>query len=169
MVNPVCEYKARSREVYLPEGTGWYDLYTGKYYQGGQTINADAPYEHIPLYFKAGSIVPVGPEIQYTTQKPADTITLFVFTGKDAAFTLYEDENINYNYEKGAYALIPFTFDNASRTLTIGNRTGSFDGMLQKRIFNIVFVTAQTPAKVNFDTKADQQIIYDGKEIKVKF
>lgn len=169
MVNPVCEYKTRSREVYLPEGTGWYDLYTGKYYPGGQTINADAPYEHIPLYFKEGSIVPVGPEIQYTAQKPADTITLFVFTGKDAAFTLYEDENVNYNYEKGAYALIPFTFDNASRTLTIGNRTGSFNGMLQKRIFNIVFVTAQIPAKVNFETKADQQIIYDGKEIKVKF
>lgn len=169
LINPVYEYKSRSRELYLPEGNGWFDLFTGKYYAGGQTITASAPYEHIPLYFREGSIVPLGPEIQYTTQKPADTLTLFVFTGKDANFTLYEDENVNYNYEKGAYTLIPLTFDNASKTLTIGNRTGSFVGMLQHRVFNVVFITAGTPAKVNFNTGADQQIVYDGKELKVKF
>lgn len=167
MVNPVCEYKARSREVYLPEGTGWYDLYSGKYYPGGQTINADAPYQHIPLYFKEGSIVPVGPEIQFSTQKNGDTITLFVFTGKDASFTLYEDENVNYNYEKGAFALIPFTYNNASGTLTIGNRSGTFSGMLQKRVFKVVFITPETPEKLNFDARADQQLVYEGKEIKV--
>jgi alpha-D-xyloside xylohydrolase len=168
MVNPVCEYKARTREVYLPEGMGWYDLFTGKYFEGGQSIVADAPYGHIPLYFKEGSIVPIGPEIQYTTQKPADTLTLLVFKGKDATFTLYEDENVNYNYEKGAYSLIPFSYDEKSGSFTIGSRKGVFEGMLRKRVFNIVQISPKTPEKLNFDGKPDKQVVYTGNEIKIK-
>jgi alpha-D-xyloside xylohydrolase len=111
--------------------------------------------------------LPVGPEIQYTTQKPADPITLFVFAGKDGAFTLYEDENTNYNYEKGAYALIHFTFTDATKTLVIGSRNGKFPGMTEKRTFNIVLVTPGTPAKFKFDGIPDKVTVYEGTEQKI--
>ncbi len=101
LVAPVYKYKARTREVYLPASCGWYDLYTGKYFTGGQKIDADAPYERMPLFVKEGSIIPVGPDIQYVDEKPADPLTLLVYTGRDCVFTLYEDEGINYNYEHG--------------------------------------------------------------------
>src|SRR5581483_2410488 len=142
LVNPVYEYHARSREVYLPAQTGWYDFYTGAYHAGGQHITAEAPYERMPLFVKEGSILPVGPNLQYTSEKPADTITLFIYTGKDAAFTLYEDEGTNYNYEKGAYANIPMYYNQAKKTLTIAQRKGNFPGMLTARTFNIVWVTS---------------------------
>jgi alpha-D-xyloside xylohydrolase len=167
MVSPVYEYKARSRNVYLPATTGWYDFHTGKHFAGGQTINAAAPYTNIPIFIREGAILPVGPDIQYTTQKPADPITLFVFAGKDGTFTLYEDENVNYNYEKGDYALIPFTYNDASKTLTIGERSGNFAGMLETRTFNIVFVTPDKPEKLKFDDVPDKVITYDGKEQKI--
>ena len=105
LINPVCEYKQHNRELYLPKCAGWYDLYSGKWYAGGQKIIADAPYERMPVFVKAGSIIPFGPELQYTSEKPADTITLNIYTGADASFNLYEDEGTNYNYEKGAFAL----------------------------------------------------------------
>jgi alpha-D-xyloside xylohydrolase len=168
LVNPVYEYTARTRNVYLPATTGWYDFATGKHYTGGQTINAAAPYTNIPLFIKEGAILPVGPEIQYTTQKPADPITLFVFAGKDGTFTLYEDENTNYNYEKGAYALIPFTYNDVSKTLLIGARKGQFEGMSTKRTFNIVFITSSKPGKLKFDGTPDEVIIYNGTEQKVE-
>jgi len=141
LVNPVYAYHARSREVYLPAQTGWYDFYTGTYHAGGQHITAEAPYEKMPLFVKEGSILPVGPQLQYTSEKPADTITLFIYTGKDAAFTLYEDEGTNYNYEKGAFANIPIYYNQAKKTLTIAQRKGNFPGMLTARTFNIVWVT----------------------------
>ena len=164
LVNPVYEYNARSRNVYLPATTGWYDFFTGKHYSGGQTINATAPYSNIPVFVREGAILPVGSEIQYTTQKPADPITLFVFAGKDGTFTLYEDENVNYNYEKGAYALIPFKYNDTSKTLHIGTREGKFAGMTEKRIFNVVFITPDKPGKLKFDGVPDKIINYDGKE-----
>ena len=102
LINPVCEYKQHNRQLYLPKCAGWYDLYSGKWYAGGQKIVADAPYERMPVFVKAGSIIPFGPELQYTSEKPADTITLNIYTGADASFNLYEDEGTNYNYEKGA-------------------------------------------------------------------
>jgi alpha-D-xyloside xylohydrolase len=101
LINPVYTYQATSRDVYLPAGQGWYDLYSGKYFDGGKTIIADAPYERMPVFVKAGSIIPTGADIQYTSEKPADVITLFVYTGRDASFSLYEDEGTNYNYEQG--------------------------------------------------------------------
>ncbi len=167
LVNPVYEFNARSRNVYLPESSGWYDFVTGKHYNGGQTVNAAAPYTNIPIFIKAGAILPVGPEIQYTTQKPADPVTLFVFAGKDGFFTLYEDENTNNNYEKGAYALIPFTYNDVTKTLIIGQRKGQFDGMITKRTFNIVLITPSKPGKLKFESTPDKVISYDGTEQKI--
>jgi alpha-D-xyloside xylohydrolase len=134
---PVTEYKARDRAVYLPAGQGWYDLYTGEYTAGGRWVRAAAPYERMPVFIKEGSILPFGPELQYTDQRPADTITLCMYTGRDADFTLYEDEGTNYNYEKGRFATIPFHYDEAAGTLTIGRRNGLFPGVLLKRTFKM--------------------------------
>lgn len=168
MVNPVYKFKARSRTVYLPQNTGWYDLQTGKYYRGGQTIEARAPLSEIPLYVKAGSIIPFGPSLQFYDQKPANPITLYIYTGRDGHFELYEDEQVNYNYEKGAHSTIPFNYDESAKTLTIGERKGSFTGMLKDRIFNIVWVSPKNPRGLDFHRQVDKSITYSGKQINIK-
>ena len=137
MVSPVTAQNQTSRSVYLPAGT-WYDFWTGSTFTG--TITASAPLNHIPLHIRAGSIVPMGPEIQYATQR-ADTIELRVYKGANGSFTLYEDEGDNYNYETGAYATIPLTYNDATQKITIGARSGNFTGMLTNRVFTVVFVT----------------------------
>jgi alpha-D-xyloside xylohydrolase len=162
LINPVVEYKARSRNVYLPSGTGWYDLHSGRYFKGGQTIKADAPYSDIPVFLKEGAIIPCGPEIEYAMEKPADPIRLFVCTGKPGSFTLYEDENVNYNYEKGAFSTIPLSYDEKSGVLTIGKREGEFPGMLVTRTFEIVWVGKRGHAGLDFQTKPDATVTYDG-------
>src|SRR6476661_7347414 len=167
LINPVYMYQQRTRELYLPKGTGWYDVYTGKYTNGGQHITADAPYERIPVFVREGAIIPFGPELQYTSEKPADTITLYVYTGKDGAFNLYEDEGTNYNYEKGLFATIPITYKEAGKTVTIGNRKGSFAGMLNKRIFRIVAVTPNQPKPIDGAAPV-KEIMYDGKPVSIK-
>ncbi|MDP2890757.1 MAG: glycoside hydrolase family 31 protein, partial [Bacteroidota bacterium] len=167
MVAPVYKYKATTREVYFPSANGWYDLYSGKYISGGQKINVDAPYERMPLFVKEGSIVPFGPEIQYTGEKQADAITLYVYTGKDAEFKLYEDEGVNYNYEKGNFSTILFKYDEESGKLTIGDANGSFEGMLKTRTFNIVWVGKQKPVAFDLSKKADASITYEGKSVEV--
>jgi len=103
LINPVYEMNALNRKVYLPAGTGWYDLYTGKYFEGNAIINADAPFSRMPVFVKEGSIIPFGPTLQYAMEKKADNISLYVYTGKNASFTLYEDDDTTYNYEKGKY------------------------------------------------------------------
>ena len=168
MVSPVCEYKARSRAVYLPDACGWYDFFTGRFYEGGQTVEADAPYASIPIFVREGSIIPAGPQIQYTSEKPADPLTLFVFTGSDGRFSLYEDEGINNNYENGAFTLIPITYKEAERTLTIGNREGTFAGMLQKRTFNVIRISKDKPIILDFDAAPDKVVEYNGQELSVK-
>lgn len=173
LVNPVTTSKATSRELYLPAGTGWYNLYNGKFQKGGQKITADAPYERMPLFVKEGAIIPFGPEIEYTTQKPADEITLYVYGGKDGAFELYEDENTNYNYEKGKFIKIPITYKEATKTLTIGQQEGAFEGMLSKRTFRIVYVSRGKPGEwspdaLNKRLQSDKEIQYTGKTQKVK-
>ncbi|MBC7889340.1 MAG: DUF5110 domain-containing protein [Ferruginibacter sp.] len=168
LVNPVYEFEKRSRNVYLPGATGWYDAYTGKYISGSRQIEAQAPYEKMPLFIKEGSIIPCGPAIQYTAEKKADPVTLYVYTGRDAAFTLYEDENTNYNYEKGAFATISFSYNEAVKTLVIGERKGNFNGMLQKRSFNIIWVNKQKAAPLDADVKADVKLTYTGKELTIK-
>ncbi|MDQ2862504.1 MAG: DUF5110 domain-containing protein [Bacteroidota bacterium] len=168
LVNPVCTFNATNRQVYLPAGTGWYNLYNGKYQDGGVTISADAPFSRMPVFVKEGSIIPFGPAMQYATQKKADTISLFIYTGKNASFTLYEDDDTTYNYEKGKYASIAFNYDENSKELTIQNRQGNFPGMLQKRFFNIYWVKKDKPVELNFDKKYNTQIWYAGKKTLIK-
>lgn len=167
MAAPVYEYGARSREMYFPAGSGWYDFYSGKYVDGGQKLTVDAPYERIPLYVREGAIIPYGPDVQYSDEKPAEVITLYVYAGKDGAFTLYEDEGVNYNYEKGAYATIPFTYNDAEGTLTVGNRTGEFSGMLKERTFNVVKVDRNQPQPFDLNAKG-VMVKYDGMQQSVR-
>ena len=167
MINPVYAYQLRERKVYLPKGTGWYDLYSGKYFEGGQSINAAAPYERMPIFVKQGSIIPVGPELQYTTEKPEDTIRLFVYTGSNASFTLYEDEGTNYNYEKGKFSTIQMDYDEATKAFTIGERKGNFDGMLQERVFEIIWMAKDKPHQFNPDARGIT-INYDGRKNRIK-
>lgn len=168
LVNPVYTYGQRSKEVYLPKGTGWYNFYNGEYQNGGNRINAEASYERMPLFVKAGSILPLGPEMQYTSEKPADEITLVVYTGSDGSFTLYEDEGTNYNYEKGAFATIPMKYDEATKTINIGARKGSFNGMLKQRKFHIVWVTKENKKGFDVQPVADQTVLYTGSAIDVR-
>lgn len=169
MACPVSVYKARSRQVYLPKQTGWYDLYTNQYYQGGQTITADAPYEKIPVFVPQGAIIPFGPEIEWSDEKQPDLITLYVYAGKNGEFTLYEDEGVNYNYEKGKYTTIAINYDDSKHTLTIGNRQGEFDGMLKQRKIKIVLRTPdQKVAGLNVEQAQGRVVTYNGKCITVK-
>ena len=169
MACPVGEYQKYSRNVYLPKQKGWYDFYTGKHYAGGQTIVADAPFEKIPVFVPEGSILPVGPEMEWSDQKKAELIDLYVYAGKDGSYTLYEDEGTNYNYEKGKYAMIDFKYNDAQKTLTIGARKGSFDGMLQKRRFNVILVNAQNNQGVNLaKTPKGKMVKYAGQAVTVK-
>jgi alpha-D-xyloside xylohydrolase len=140
MVCPVYNYKARSREVYFPAGIKWYDFYTNKQIEGGQKINVAAPLEYMPLFVPAGSILPIGPVMQYAAEKKAEDIEIYVYQGKNGKFSLYEDEGGNYNYEKGAFSTISFEYNDAEGSLTIGERLGSFDGMLANRVFRVVFI-----------------------------
>jgi alpha-D-xyloside xylohydrolase len=168
LVSPVTSYKARSRSVYLPVGAGWYDFWTGAQSAGGQTVDVPAPYESMPVHVKAGSIVPTGPEIQYTDEKPADPIVLWIYAGADGAFTLYEDDGLTYGYEKGAFSRIPLRWNDAARTLSIGKREGSFEGMLKERTFEIILVAKDKPVGFTFDPRSDKTLHYDGAATEVK-
>jgi len=168
LVSPVTERGARTREVYLPQAAGWYDFWTGERLAGGQRITAAAPYERLPLHVRAGSILPFGPELQYTGEKPADPITLWVYEGADSDFELYEDQGTTYDYEKGASARIPLHFDQQSRTLTIGAREGSFDGMLKERTFRVVFVSGDHPLGHTPEPAGFQAVHYAGDEVVVQ-
>ena len=158
---PVYEYKARSRSVYFPEG-GWYDFYTGQYIPGGERLTVEAPYERMPLYVRAGSIIPLGPALEYTAEKPADRLLLVVFAGADADFTLYEDDGVSYDYEKGAYSTIRFHWDDDARILSIGPREGSFPGMLGSRMFCLGIVDPENPHPYDADGNGALCFIYDG-------
>ncbi|MBN1302395.1 MAG: DUF4968 domain-containing protein [Melioribacteraceae bacterium] len=162
MINPVTEYKARERKVYLPADTGWYELNSGKYLQGGKKITVNAPYEKIPVFVKAGSIIPCGPDIQFVDEKPADSLRVFIYTGSDGCFNLYEDENINYNYEKGKFSIIPFIYDEETISLTIGDRQGHFDGMLKERTIEIIWITRDRAIGLDFRIEPDTTLLYDG-------
>jgi alpha-D-xyloside xylohydrolase len=168
LVNPVTEYKARSVKVYLPAPNGWYDLRRGRYHRGGQTIEADAPYSDIPVFVREGSIVPFGPSIQYSTEKPADPIRLMVYTGRDGSFTLYEDENVNNNYRNGAFSRIPLRYMEAKHTLVIGTRQGVFPGMLRRRTFEVVWVDPQHPVALDLEAAPATSVSYEGSSVTVK-
>ena len=152
--------ETKTTKVYLPAGTVWYDFETMKQYEGGQEIERDINIKSVPLYVKAGSILPIGPDVQYSTEKPWDDLEILVYAGADGTFTLYEDEFDNYNYEKGAYSTIDFSFNGKSRQLTIGARQGSYDGMIQSRKFRVVLIK---------DGKRSEPktVQYSGRKVKV--
>ena len=158
MVCPVYEYKATSRKIYLPQNSNWYDYESDKYIKGGQTITADAPYERVPLYVKAGSILPMGHDIQHTKEQQAD-LMLKVYTGNDAEFILYEDEGVNYNYEKGAYSTIKFSYNNVSKTLTIGDAKGQYQGMPKQRTFVVEWISEKGKTQSTINYKGKKTII----------
>jgi len=173
LVNPVLEAGATSRRVYLPRvspatDTTWYDFWTGEKLTGGRHIEAAAPLERIPLYVRAGSILPLGPEEEYADEKPNGPIELRVYPGADGAFTLYNDEGDNYDYERGAHSTTTLTWSDATRTLTIAARQGSYSNMPRETTFHIVLVrpahgTGETPINT-----PDQTITYTGSEMSVK-
>lgn len=150
--------QGKSMEVYLPAGTRWFNYWTNEMLEGGQNTTVATTFNRIPLFVRAGSVVPVGPDVQYSGEKAWDNLTLCVYPGADGSFTLYEDEFDNYNYEKGAYTEIPMTWDDSKRMLTIGARKGEYTGMLVKRQF--VVKTADGREKM---------VTYSGKKVQVKF
>ena len=168
MACPVGYYKARSRSVYFPKQCGWYDLYTGEFVEGGRRLIVEAPYDRIPVYVREGSIIPFGPEIQYSDEKPAELINLYVYAGKDGSFQLYEDEGTNYNYEKGKFTTIDITYDDASRTVTFGKRNGQFPGMLKNRQFNVVLITKNAAKPLNLDNPEGKMVQYSGKALSIQ-
>ncbi|MBO4485872.1 MAG: glycoside hydrolase family 31 protein, partial [Prevotella sp.] len=167
MACPVGEYKARTRSVYFPSQTGWYDFYTGEFVEGGQRIIVDAPYERIPVFVPEGAIIPFGPAMQWSDEKPAELINLYVYAGRDGEFQLYEDEGTNYNYEKGLFATIQISYDDAAKTVTFGARQGKFPGMLQKRRFNVVLVTKDSQLPLDLENPAGKLVEYSGKPVKI--
>jgi alpha-D-xyloside xylohydrolase len=158
----------KTKIVYLPVNHTWFDFWTGKKYQGGNKIKTDAPIDKIPLFVKAGSILPMGPFLQYSTEKPADPIELRIFSGADGRFTLYEDENDNYNYEKGIYSTIEFKWNDAAKELTIAGRKGEFPGMLKERTINLIVVKENHGNGLDISLKPDKTLKYNGTELTVK-
>ncbi len=157
----------KTRKVYLPGTTAWINFWTGESLAGVQIISAPAPIDIMPLYVKAGSIIPMGPYLQYVTEKPADPIELRIYPGADGTFELYEDENDNYNYEKGKYAVVPFSWNDKTKALTIGERKGEFEGMLKERIFNLVLVSQSAGIGIEPST-VFRTLRYTGKRLTVK-
>lgn len=167
LVAPVTEADAHHWNVYLPNTANWYNFYTGAYYKGGQTINTDAPLDTIPLYVKEGSIIPMGPIIQHTNESTNEELEIFVYPGASAKFELYEDEGDSYNYEKGAYTIVPFMWDELTKTLTIGDRQGDFKNALKERRFKIIIVNDTN----HFESATDKEskyITYTGKTLKYR-
>jgi len=166
LVSPISAYRQRARSVYLPSEAapahGWYDFWTGQVVGAGQSVDAAAPYDAIPVHVRAGSILPLGPELQFAAEKPADPITLMIYEGTDGHFTLYEDDGTSYEYERGQSARIPIAWNQAKRTLTIGAREGAFPGMLAHRRFAIVGVRRDRPVPFSFEPNADRTVEYDG-------
>jgi alpha-D-xyloside xylohydrolase len=158
----------KSTPVYLPAGVEWYDFWTGARSAGGQTVQKQAAIDVIPLYVKAGSILPIGPKVKYAEEKKWDNLEVRVYPGADGGFTLYEDENDNYDYEKGIHSTITVCWDDAKKVLTIGDRTGSFPGMLKDRTFNIVFVSGSKGVGMAPVDTYDKVVAYNGKEVVVK-
>jgi alpha-D-xyloside xylohydrolase len=158
----------KSRELYLPSGTDWIDFWTGEKLKGGQKVKKEVPLDIMPLYIKSGSIIPFGPEVQYATEKKWDNLELRIYEGANGSLTLYEDENDNYNYEKGMFSTITLKWDNTNRILTIGNRTGTFPGMLNERNFRIVVVSVNKGTGSGLSVKYDAIVNYKGEKMSVK-
>jgi alpha-D-xyloside xylohydrolase len=167
LVSPVLKQDATQRAVYLPESPAWYDFWSGASLKGHQEIEADAPLDRIPLFVRAGSVVPFGPEIEYADESPAGPIELRVFRGADGQFDLYQDEGDTYNYEKGSHSVIPLRWSETEKTLTIGDRQGQYPGMPKDLAFNIVWVTPGHGVGETVESNPDKVVTYSGKAISV--
>lgn len=167
LVAPVTSYQATSRPVYLPAGTRWYDFRDGKAYDGGTTVDAAAPLERMPLFVRAGAIVPTGPAIQYTGQPSDEPVTVLVYAGANGSFSLYEDAGTDYGYEQGHYSRIPLSYDDATGTLTLGKREGDGTGTAAKGVFVIRRIDADHPNADAADASRDVRVEYAGDEVKV--
>jgi len=167
MICPVYEYKARTREVYFPEGAGWYQLNDGKFIAGGQKQTVAAPYDRMPVYVAAGSILPIGKLIQNTSEAQNDQ-TIYVYAGKNGVFTLYEDENTNYNYEKGAFSTIEFTYNDKTKILDIAKRQGEFKGMVKDRNFQIILVQPTNSKGIDGNQSGTITVHYTGAKMSVR-
>ncbi len=159
--------KIKSEEVYLPKGTDWIDFWTGEKFNGGQIITKETPIDIMPLFIRSGSILPIGPKVQYATEKRWDNLEIRIYPGADGKFILYEDENDNYNYEKGIYSTITFKWDDSEKTLIIGDREGSFPGMLETRTFKIVLVSKEQGIGFFVLDKISSVVKYNGSEMKI--
>jgi alpha-D-xyloside xylohydrolase len=168
LVAPVLKADASNRNVYLPSGEKWVDFWNGSTANGGQTVSKSVDLQTIPLYVKAGSIIPWGPKVQYSTQHSWDSLEMRIYPGADGTFKLYEDEFDNYNYEQGKYTEIPFSWNNATQELTIGARQGSYNGMIAKRKFAIVLVDSNTGLGAKQSKRISKIVDYDGSTITVK-
>jgi alpha-D-xyloside xylohydrolase len=167
LVAPITHYQQRARSVYLPPAAAWYDYWTGQPAASG-SLSVPAPYDQIPIFVRAGSIIPYQPAMQYVGEKPADPITLYVYAGADGAFTLYEDQGTTFDYEKSAFSQIPIRWDDKTNTLTIGDRSGAFDGMLGSRTFRAVLVSRNHPAGFPFLPTQPKSAVYTGAAIQFK-
>jgi alpha-D-xyloside xylohydrolase len=162
LVNPVVTEGATERMVYLPAGNNWIDFWTGKRETGGRSVASEALLEKMPIFVRAGSIVPYGPRVESAAGKP-DPIDLRIYTGANGDFTLYEDEGDNYDYEHGARSIVPIHWDDKSLTLSIGAREGSFPGMLEHRTFRAVIVRDGHGTGIASSPEPDAAVEYDGK------
>ncbi len=167
LVAPVTDKGVKSKEIYLPSESKWFDFWTGEVFNGGQTVKRETPIEIIPLYVKAGSIIPWGPKVQYATEKKWNELDIRIYPGDNGDFILYEDENDNYNYEKGQFSEIHFKWNDASKTLTIKDRKGQFKGMISKRKFNIVMVNQKNGTSLD-NHSIDKSIHYSGRKFSIK-
>jgi alpha-D-xyloside xylohydrolase len=158
----------KTKSVYLPKGTDWFDFWTGKKFNGGQRIEKDAPIDIIPLFVKAGSILPIGPKVQYAQEKKWENLEIRIYPGSNGTFTLYEDENDGYNYEKGAFTTITFSWKDKRKELTIKNRKGNYTGMLESRKFNLVLV-GENAGIGDVNTEKVMSVSYSGKQKTIKF
>lgn len=157
-----------TKDVYLPKGSGWYDFWTGEFILGGRNVAKPTPIDIIPLYVRAGSILPVGPDVQYATEKKWDNLEIRVYPGADGSFVLYEDENDNYNYEKGNYTTIMFSWHDKDRTLEVSDRNGRFPGMLMQRKFRIVVADRDKGSFQKHTVNPDRVLTYRGKAMKIR-
>jgi len=168
LVAPVTRYHARSRPVYLPAGAAWYDFWTGRRHPGGQRIEADAPLARMPLFVRAGSIVPTGPALQYAAEKPADPLLLTIYTAADGSFDLYEDDGVTNGYARGAFTRIPLRWNDRARVLTIGARAGEFPGMLRHRTLTIRWISGPRPTAADLSATPDRTVSYDGRPLTIR-
>jgi alpha-D-xyloside xylohydrolase len=168
LVSPVTQAGATDRSLYLPPAAAWYDFWTGEKLGGDRRIQAAAPLDRIPLYVRAGSILPLGPEVEYAEQKTDAPIELRIYQGADSSFNLYDDAGDTYAYEQGAHSIMPLVWNDASRTLTLGSRVGEYPGMAESVSFQLVMVDASQGVGAGLPAATEKKIVYEGKGITIK-